>query len=300
MRFLTLSMLLLLCARSYSQIPDYFANDPRWTLGEWNTNPWPPPTIESSSTYSVYVDGDSTIGAFTYHKLYSNGETYTGGPTPSNSWTGSFYGLLRQEGRNYYFYESNSGSDSLLMSFDYQVGDTVHGDVFYGCGLSQDTIQKIDSVLINTEYRRVFYLDSINGPVITEGIGHQLNINNITGGLYSMVCQGIGFDYFIMCYGFGNTSYWDSQGTGGNCYLNIGISDEEKVDFSIFPNPASEFLQINSSQPIKTVSLYSLDGKKCLETSSNYLNISQFSAGQYLIQIEWTNGQFSRELVIIE
>jgi hypothetical protein len=238
---------LLIPASTYGQTPDYFTNDPKWVCGLWSSNQWNPPYIESTSIYVYYLNGDSVIGNYTYHRLFSKGKTTYFGPIPTvyfDNFTGYF---LRQENNSIRFYTNQIGTDSLLISYDYQVGDTVKGDIFQGCGFDQDTIQKIDSILVNSEYRKVFYLDSITGPVITEGIGHQLEININGGEFILMLCQGIGFAYMIHCFGYGTTAYWDSQGTGGNCILSVGVEEYDGWELMVYPNPFNTYLNIKST-----------------------------------------------------
>jgi len=272
------------------QTPDYFANDPKWVCGLWNSNQWNPPFVPSTSTYVYYLNGDSTINGTVFHRLFSRGETVYSGPTPSDffdSFTGYY---LRQENRNIYSYMGST--EQLLVSYDYTVGDTVRGSIFQACGLEQSTIQKIDSVLINTSYRKVFYLDSLFGPVITEGIGHQLQINSTSGEFIFPLCQGVGFDYSITCFGLGNTAYWDSQGLGGNCFLNVGVKENNIANVQIYPNPFADCLFIKSKNAKElNVVIYDFWGRKMLEknfTKEFQLSTSLFDAGVYFIVI---NGQ---------
>ena len=222
---ITILLFIVSCTfKIYGQIPDYFANDPKWVCGYWNSDQWKPPIQPTTSTYVYYLNGDSTIGGVDYHKLYSRGLTMGFGPLPINTFDGFTGYLLRQDNRSIRFWSTQIEADSLLVSYEYQIGDTVRGDVFQECN-SHRTIQKIDSVLVNSEYRRVLYIDSISGPVITEGIGHQTEINGSIGEFIDPLCIGLGFDWSIECFGYGLTPYWDSQGTGGNCYLNVGVEE---------------------------------------------------------------------------
>lgn len=237
---------LFMLESAYGQIPDYFANDPKWVCGSWSSNQWNPPYIPATSTYVYYLDGDTTIGGHIFHRLFGRGETHYAGPLPSftfDNFTGYY---LRQDNSSIRFYTNTIGIDSLLVSYNYQVGDTVKGDIFQACSYFHDTIQKIDSILIDSEYRKVFSLDSINGPVVTEGIGHQVDLNDQIGELIGPLCQGIGFDYFIFCFGLGTIPYWDSQGTSGNCILNVNVGENEPGTSGVYPNPFRSFLNVRS------------------------------------------------------
>ncbi|MBD3638272.1 MAG: T9SS type A sorting domain-containing protein [Crocinitomicaceae bacterium] len=301
MRLFNVITILQLSVISYGQVPDYFVNDPKWVCGLWDSDQWgPPPAIPTTSTYVYYLNGDTIIGTETFHRIFWRGETYAGGPNPTNTWDSHSGTYLRQDGKSIRFYNTQIGVDSLLVSYDYQVGDTVKGDIFQECGYSQDTIQKIDSILINSEYRKVFYLDSIAGPVITEGVGHQVDLNSQTGEFIKPLCQGIGFDYYIHCFGFGDVPYWDSQGTNGNCYLNVSIEELDDLNFLLYPNPASDYLLVKIDLDYESISVISLDGKVCLTGNSTILELQNLKAGSYIVEVKLSSGGVARKKVILE
>ncbi len=264
MRVFFFFIILINCSlSSLGQTPDYFANDPKWVCGLWNSNQWSPPYIASTSTYVYYLNGDTTINGKIYHRLFSRGETVFAGPITSisfDSFTGHF---LRQQNKD--IYSLVDTTESLLVSYNYALGDTVRGSIFQACGFNQATIQKIDSVLINTSFRKVFYLDSVAGPLFTEGVGHQLETNSSIGEFIFPLCQGVGFDYTISCFGFGNTAYWDSQGSGGNCFLNLSVSEKESPEkTAVFPNPSSGsvWVSFEKTHPSVSVVIYNVLGQE--------------------------------------
>jgi hypothetical protein len=289
-----------LSAISFGQTPDYFANDPKWVCGDWDSGQLDPLPLTTTSIYAYYLNGDTIIGTETFHRLFWRGETFASGPSPINTWDSHTGTYLRQDGKSIRFYNDQIGVDSLLVSYDYQVGDTVKGDIFQTCGFGQDTIQKIDSTLINSEYRKVFYLDSISGPVITEGLGHQVDLNGQTGEFIKPLCTGLGFDYYIYCYGFGDIPYWDSQGTNGNCYLNVSIEESDDFDFQLFPNPASDFLVIKSELDYEIISVLSLDGKVCLTSNSKIIELENLNVGSYIVEVKLSSGRIARKKIIVE
>ena len=275
MRLITFVFLFCTTVFTYGQTPDYFANNPSWVCGLWNVSMWVP--VE----YSYRLNGDTIIGGNTYHCLYSG-----------NNPTGYY---LRQDNNSIRFISNQIGvgTDSLLVSYDYQVGDTVKGYIFQACGINQDTIQKIDSILINSEYRKVFYLDSLNGPVVTEGIGHQWFLNGDIGELVYPLCQGSGFDYFIYCYGQGSTPYWDSYGTNGNCILNVGVEENVNNKVDIYPNPFDDYLYVNAlPYSISEITLYDLSSRMVLQQlieNDKYIQTSNLDRGIYFYEVRFKN-----------
>jgi hypothetical protein len=248
-------------------------------------NQWPPTT----STYVYYLNGDSTIGGVEYHKLYSRGLTMGFGPLPINTFDGFTGYLLRQDNRSIRFWSTQIETDSLLVSYEYQLGDTVRGDIFQ-TNHNESTIQKIDSVLVNSEYRRVLYIDSIFGPVITEGIGHQNEINNESGEFIHKLIQGIGFEWSIECFGYGLTPYWDPQGTGGNCYLNVGVEEIDLMESNVYPNPFNDNLFVDTNSNSETeIEVFDIYGRSIIRsTFSKSIKIptEYFENGIYIYKMK--------------
>jgi PKD repeat protein len=100
-----------------------------------------------------------------------------------------------------------------------------------------------------------------------------------------------------------------SQSEVKDCYIyvdyGVGINSLSENDFSIFPNPASEFLIIeNDNASIEFVQLFSLQGKMVgdynLSTSrKNKIEVSSLENGIYFLQ--WKRaGQIISKKIIIE
>src|SRR5690606_15650596 len=73
-------------------------------------------------------------------------------------------------------------------------------------------------------------------------------------------------------------------------------------DLQIFPNPATNFIQIRSAQSITAVHVYALTGKlvKTL-TGTGISNIStdDLSSGVYLFSVELLDGQTIQKKVVV-
>ena len=72
--------------------------------------------------------------------------------------------------------------------------------------------------------------------------------------------------------------------------------------FSMYPNPASENLFIESPDPVSSATLIDATGKEVLRISklkNNLIDISGLNPGVYVVRIEFeTNGMSTRRLVI--
>jgi hypothetical protein len=70
---------------------------------------------------------------------------------------------------------------------------------------------------------------------------------------------------------------------------------QESQDVSIYPNPASNVVQITSSNKLKTVQVYDLDGKLVSQydlngESTKSINISNLTPGIYIVEVETISG----------
>lgn len=76
-----------------------------------------------------------------------------------------------------------------------------------------------------------------------------------------------------------------------------GITENQTIGFSIYPNPAQDYLTLfSSSSSTSTVQIFSLDGKMVMNNSILLLNsgttidISSLEAGTYIIKTDFADG----------
>jgi hypothetical protein len=79
----------------------------------------------------------------------------------------------------------------------------------------------------------------------------------------------------------------------GNC-PNLGWDELPQLDFSLFPNPASDDLQIVLNQPANKLSLFTISGDLIREESvlsqHMQIDISDLPNGLYFIVIQGDGG----------
>lgn len=68
--------------------------------------------------------------------------------------------------------------------------------------------------------------------------------------------------------------------------ITLGTSNVSKKNFSIYPNPASDFIQIESPENIKEVNIYSASGQKVMTTQVDKINIQSLNTGIYFVEIK--------------
>ena len=88
------------------------------------------------------------------------------------------------------------------------------------------------------------------------------------------------------------------MGTGGS----TGISDINKTDFSIYPNPAGNLVTLSKLPNNTFVNITDLAGKHVYSAITNtkelYINTSGFSNGVYLVQIANNGAVATKKLIV--
>ncbi len=73
------------------------------------------------------------------------------------------------------------------------------------------------------------------------------------------------------------------------------ISEISKADFTIYPNPANNFVQVNSTQITQEINVMDMFGKSLLQSKSNKPNstidVSMLIDGIYIVQCKFKNGE---------
>ena len=82
--------------------------------------------------------------------------------------------------------------------------------------------------------------------------------------------------------------------------LSTSFSNNEEINFKIYPNPAQDKITIITSQQNISVAIFTITGKKIIATTTKTINTSNFAKGCYIIEIRNKNGFLKREKLIIK
>lgn len=64
-----------------------------------------------------------------------------------------------------------------------------------------------------------------------------------------------------------------------------------KVEFSIYPNPSDNYININSDENITDIKIFDITGKLVKQiNNNNRINISNFNTGVYLLSVTTDKG----------
>ncbi|MCE2712698.1 MAG: T9SS type A sorting domain-containing protein [Cryomorphaceae bacterium] len=82
------------------------------------------------------------------------------------------------------------------------------------------------------------------------------------------------------------------------------LSEKEEYDIEIYPNPASDKINLNSDQPLQSVAIIDISGRTVLVRSLNFnkscsLELPELPKGYYVLKLTTSNGnQVSRKVII--
>jgi len=92
---------------------------------------------------------------------------------------------------------------------------------------------------------------------------------------------------------------WTNLGSHNcDCYLT-SIQENKNIPIKIYPNPASNFVHINSIKNIKEIKIINLLGKVELTTYKKSISIVGIKKGTYLIKIIHMDETISNQILII-
>ncbi|RXM38071.1 hypothetical protein BOQ62_19290 [Chryseobacterium sp. CH21] len=163
------------------------------------------------------------------------------------------------------FPEDNTGGVSLTPNFTWDGNPESRG-----YSLSLGTNPEGNNILNNIDVGKVYH--------------YQLTQSLNPGTLYRWTVQSYGVSPIPVYCNF-KKFYTTSSALGVN-----EIKSEDA--FKIFPIPARDFLFIDSKKKIKNINVYDFSGRKLnsIQVFDNKIDIRDFSTGNYILKIEFSDG----------
>jgi len=94
--------------------------------------------------------------------------------------------------------------------------------------------------------------------------------------------------------GSGYTDFWYARLATTDCNgVLLSIEEENLSKVSIFPNPATDFVEITGDQEFTSYSIYNISGQQVLLgnlSNEQRLDISSLSLGMYFIELQGDSG----------
>ena len=77
-----------------------------------------------------------------------------------------------------------------------------------------------------------------------------------------------------------------------------GVDANTIAGFSIYPNPASEYVIANADALIQSISLYATDGTLVASKAGNVLNVSEVAQGAYIVKVEVSGAVATSKIIV--
>ncbi|MCX8523085.1 T9SS type A sorting domain-containing protein [Chryseobacterium formosus] len=77
----------------------------------------------------------------------------------------------------------------------------------------------------------------------------------------------------------------------------LSVSNSVKESFKIYPNPASDFVVIETKDDIKSINIYSISGQKVLNTQDKKINIQSLQSGVYFVEIKTDKSTTTHKII---
>ena len=71
----------------------------------------------------------------------------------------------------------------------------------------------------------------------------------------------------------------------------LSNANNQKVEFKVYPNPTTDFLNILTDEQILEVSIFDINGKQILKLNEKRLDVSNLTSGIYLIEVKTASGK---------
>ena len=233
-----------------------------------------------------YSNKDTLIDEQVYRQLLESdeeiGDSYTG--------TRIFY---RNSGDKVYAYDLGEAKEYLVYDFGLDVGEVFRSNIFDDDTQEGLLVTAIDSITLDDGSKRkrlqlscLFDGETQEGwdYYWIEGIGSDYGVQLKWG-----YCYFDAINSRLQCY------YEDEQLTyqpQGQCWL-VPTTDLVYQDLSIYPNPASDRLQIITEEAVNEVQIINTQGQLIMQGSDKVINIEALPQGVYMIKVTNEEGAFN-------
>lgn len=246
------------------------------------------------------TEEDTIIDGKSYKKLYSFTER------EFNIETATFVcGIRENENKQVFVASYHNQQEFLLYDFSLTEGDSILADGEYELYFN---VTNVDTLVFNGVERREITLQFYNYAWVTwiEGIG------NIEGLLMDWRSYTMAMDPMpnvrLRCYEYNEECLYSDFSFNesiDDCYtpLYTGLEENQiQNNISLYPNPTKERVYINTSIPIKKITISNLLGQEIkkynnLETTSS-INISGLNEGVYFVKIYTEKVVLSKKIVV--
>ncbi len=210
---------------------------------------------------------------------------------------------LFSEGNKVFLYNEFSNIFIKIYDFDLLAGDTLRFQYGWDSSFSHYVIDSIGYTTINSKLRKIQYIST---PFTFENtwIFYGYNIEGIGNSKYLFPQFALAdpiISVGLRCYEDSVIGYYNT-GLLSVCdsVILLGVNETDPETIKIYPNPASEFIQIDNIVGLITADIYSIDGKlqKTADLSDKTtIKINDLAKGIYLLRLQNEKGVIYRKFI---
>jgi hypothetical protein len=217
--------------------------------------------------YDYYFDGDTIINGSSHKKLFRSPVLILrqGGGPPCYVWPWAtflgYMGALRDDSLSdkSFFVFPDQNNDTLLFDYNLAVDDTIKGFISANCLMK---ITSIDSVLIDTQYRKKWNFNTCN-----EGSGYFIQgIGSDNGLIEWLNSSGFNITHLICVKDSSMILFETGFNSAIGCQLVTAVEEilNASLKVEIFPNPFNEQTTLRLDKPLKNavLEIYNAYGQK--------------------------------------
>jgi hypothetical protein len=308
MKHFLLFLVLFLGLKGYSQYYPFPTSGAVWIDSHGGIMPHVGgPDTWDVCTGPIYPGPDTVINSTTYHTLYRHAvcDWFT---IPTMSPFGSYpestllYLIWRQDIAQKKVYYFGYGVEVLLYDFgNMAVGQPVPQTI-NNVNYPDLVVVAYDSLqLVNGEYRERWILGyNYSGTISDSGFAWILEGIGSSMGIVKEIVTPFENEDHLDCFYMNNQSQFFFTTEVNECLINMNVSENETHEFTLFPNPAHEVVQIHlpENENWKSMQIMDIQGKKVFSQQSlSYgpdrfvnLNISAFPEGIYVVILHSESG----------
>ena len=254
------------------------------------------------SNYTKF-NGNTLINGFNYKKIFNS--------TDINLTAWNHVGFIREDTSKKVFALDLLGNEGLIYDFGANIGDTIYfNNPFY-------TSVLLDSFIIVENVYQINYAGALRNAIDVnsdigvaetwiEGVGNTLGILDGGRGLDGV----LGWSVRLLCF-YENGSLLYHYAPYSECFYedltNID-NNNLSVNLSIYPNPASTYLQVSSEKlKVESVFIYDIYGRTALnnviasggvkQSNNLTIDITVLIKGIYFIKIQTSSGSLVKKFV---
>lgn len=161
---------------------------------------------------------------------------------------------------------------------------------------------------VSTWYHFVYTYDGVNVKVYKNGVLLGSTPKNLNTAVYDIFSLGRGLDYSSTFNGAIDDlkiyNYAVSDTEVSNLYNYNSLETEgftlESNKIKLYPNPANDILNIETSLEIQSVEIYTIQGQKVASSTEKQINVSHLVSGIYLVKTLDNNNKISTDKIIIQ